>query len=83
MSKAMKLAGVSLASLCHPTGGGVDALLQHLELEPFADHDHDLAVDDAAFGQVGFDGFDDLGEVAGHRFLVPASRSRPRRRRGK
>ena len=34
------------------------------------DHDHQFAIDDAALGQVGLDGFDDLGEVAGHRPLV-------------
>ena len=53
-----------------PAGRRVDALLQHLELEPVADDDHDLAVDDAPFGQVGLDRLDDLGEVAGHRLLV-------------
>ena len=54
----------------HPAGGGVNALLQHLEFQPLADHDHDFAVDDAPFGQVRFDCLDDLGEVAGHRQRV-------------
>ena len=41
----MKLAGVSLRQQLDPAGRGMDALLQHLELQPVADHDHDLAVD--------------------------------------
>ena len=55
----------------HPTRGGMDALLQHLELEPFTDYHHDFTIDDAAFRQVRFYRFDDLGEVAGHRLPVP------------
>jgi hypothetical protein len=53
----------------------MDPLLEHLEVEPVAggaDHD-DLAVEDAARGEVGPDGLDDLGEVAGHRLLVAAA----------
>jgi hypothetical protein len=55
--------------------GGVDALLERLELEPFARgvwHD-ELAVHDAALGQVGLDRLDDLREIAGHRPRVPAA----------
>ena len=35
-----------------PAGGGMDPLLQHLELEPVPDHDDDLSIDDAAFRKV-------------------------------
>jgi hypothetical protein len=51
----------------------VDWLLKHFELEPFTDHDHDFAVYDASSGQVHFHRFDDLGEVAGHRFPIPGA----------
>ena len=45
-----------------PAGGRVDALLQHLELQPVADHNDDLAVDHAPLGQIGFDRLHDLGK---------------------
>jgi hypothetical protein len=48
----------------------VNPLLQHLELQPIADHDDDLPVDDAPLRQVGFDRLDHFREVAGHRSLV-------------
>ena len=51
-------------------GGGMDALLQHLELEPVPDDDDDLPIDDAAFRQVLFDRLNQFGEVARHRPLV-------------
>ncbi len=56
-----------------PGRSRVDALLQCVKVEAVAtDHD-DLAVDDAAPGEVGLDGFDDLREVAGHRPLIAAA----------
>jgi hypothetical protein len=58
----------------HPAGGGVDPLLEGLELQTahlLVGH-HDLAVDDAPFGQVRLDRLDDLREVPGHRALVAA-----------
>ena len=66
----MKLAGVCSDSSRHPAGRRMDPLLQHLELQPVADHHHDLAVDHAPLRQVGLDRLDHLGEVAGHRLLV-------------
>jgi hypothetical protein len=58
----------------HAAVGRMDPLLERLELEPFPGliRHHDLAVDDGSFGQVRLDRFDHLGEVAGHRSLVPA-----------
>ena len=48
----------------------MDALLKHFELESFTNHDHDFAIYDASLGQVRFHSFNDLGEVAGHRFPI-------------
>ena len=56
----------------HPRVGGVDPLLQPLELEPVADAHEDLAVDDAALGQRRLHRLDHLGEVAGQRLGVAA-----------
>ena len=49
--------------------------LQRLEVQPPAGAvgDHDLPVDHAAFRQLGQDRGHELGEVAGHRPLVPAA----------
>ncbi len=51
-------------------GRRMDALLQHLELEPIADHDDDLPVDHATLRHALLDRRDDFREVAGHRSLV-------------
>ena len=58
-----------------PARGGVQAQLQRLEVQGAALRvdEHDLAVDDAAFGQVRADRLDDLGEVPRHRTLVAAA----------
>jgi hypothetical protein len=55
--------------------GGMDPLLERLELEPsqLSVGDHDLAVDDGSLRQVRRDRLHDLGEVAGHRPLVAAA----------
>ena len=49
----MNDAGVCLRQHRHPGRGGMDALLQRLEVQPVAGGDDDLAVDDAAVGQLG------------------------------
>ena len=58
-----------------PAGRGVQAQLQRLEVQGAALRvdEHDLAVDDAALGQVRADRLDDLGEVPRHRPLVAAA----------
>jgi hypothetical protein len=50
--------------------GRVDPLLQRAEVQGRAAGHHDLAVHDAALGQLGPDGRDDLGKVPGERALV-------------
>ena len=69
----MKEAGVCLGEHPHPRVGRVDALLQRLEVQAVVGGDDDLAVDHAAFRQLGLDRGDELGEVAGHRPLVAAA----------
>ena len=64
-----------LGQQVHPAGRGVDALLQHLELQRVAlpvQH-HDLAVDHRPLREVGQHRVDQLREVAGHRALVAAA----------
>ena len=50
----------------------VNALLQHLEVERPSRDDDDLAVEDAALGQLGAQRLDQLGEVAVERLFVAA-----------
>ena len=69
----MKDAGRLLGEHPHPRVGRVDALLQRLEIQAVVGGDDDLAVDHAAFGQLGRDRRDQLGKVAGHRPLVAAA----------
>ena len=57
----------------HPRIGRVDALLQRLEIQAVVGGDDDLAVDHAALRQLGDGRGDQLGKVAGHRFLVAAA----------
>ena len=61
--------------------GWVDPLLQHLKLQPVADHDDDLAVDDALLGQIRLDRLDDFREIAviGRSLREPISTSCPSR----
>ncbi len=53
--------------------GGVDALLELVELEALGADQHDLAVDHAAVGQLGQQRRQQLGEVAGEGALVAAA----------
>jgi len=59
----------------HSALGRVQPQLQRLEVQPPAVpvRQHDLAVDHAAGGQLGEKSRNELGEVAGHRPLVPAA----------
>ena len=55
-----------------PRGGGVDPLLEGVEVEAGRGGDHDLAVDDAAVGQLAEQRLGQLGEVAREGTLVAA-----------
>jgi hypothetical protein len=59
----------------HPARGRMQAQLQRLEVEPSGREvrQDDLAVDHAAWRQLGQRGINQLREVAGHRPLVPAT----------
>jgi hypothetical protein len=67
--------GRLLGQQVHAARCGVDALLEGVEVEGVAGGvgHNDLAVDHGALGKVRLDRGDDLGEVAGHRPLVPAA----------
>ena len=56
-----------------PGGGGVDPLLEGVELQTAVHHQDDLAVDDAALRQLPLHRLDDVGEVARERALVAAA----------
>ncbi len=68
----------------HPAGGGVDALLEGLEVECVACGvgDDDLTVDDGPLGEVGQHSGDDLGKlrVTGRSLRLPISTSSPSRK---
>ena len=51
----------------------MNSLLERVEVEAVAPDDDDLPVDDAALGQVGRHGGNDLWEVSSHRPLVAAA----------
>ena len=57
----------------HARLGGMDPLLQRVEVETRLAGDHDLAVDDDPIGQLALERVDQLGEVARHRAFVAAT----------
>jgi len=65
--------GRLLGEHAHARIGWVDALLQRLEVQAVVGGDDDLAVDHAAFWQLGGGRSDQLGEVPGHRPFVAAT----------
>ena len=65
--------GRLLGQHAYPRIGRMDALLQRLEIQAVVGGDDDLAVDHAAFRQLGDGRGNQLGKVPGHRFLVAAA----------